>query len=405
MKTVKQILAEKKKNDQDHLSKVDTRFDKKYPSDKEMPAVIVLKRKAIRVYPDHQKIAMYYSQALDKYISIPFGPNTASLGHQINESKRPKEYYDLSDVDPELADAADEVYPRPGKPKITKVTNKDVLKKLSPRKRAKYKGGSRMNAVGALKDYGAGRISGAAATGQVLGAAIGGLGKLAVKAYKKVRKLPEETENLEEGLPVPMPRGKLPVPTPKGKPPATTKPTPKPKRRRRRRRRDGDDWDLRPGNGKDDNEDNQRPHQSSIDPKQSARDALTPSSNYEFGKSDLARTSGAKDDSNAQYLNARGWNRAYRTDQVARSTSASPQQIQESNIIILKNMVENKIDKQTITIGENIIEVNRGIAKKVVNIYESLNRENKKKVEDMLNEDAGSFKKVINFAIKAVTDG
>ncbi|NDB61650.1 hypothetical protein EB001_24905, partial [bacterium] len=44
-----------------------------------MPAIILLKRKAIRVYPDHQKVALYYSQALDKYITIPFGENVTGI--------------------------------------------------------------------------------------------------------------------------------------------------------------------------------------------------------------------------------------------------------------------------------------------------------------------------------------
>lgn len=58
---------------------------KSYPSDKDMPAVIILKRKAIRVFPDKQKVGLYYSQALDRYISIPFGPNAKDLSPQLNE--------------------------------------------------------------------------------------------------------------------------------------------------------------------------------------------------------------------------------------------------------------------------------------------------------------------------------
>ena len=56
-----------------------------YPSDKDMPTVIILQRKAIRVFPDNQKIGLYYSQALDRYISIPFGPNIKDLSPQLNE--------------------------------------------------------------------------------------------------------------------------------------------------------------------------------------------------------------------------------------------------------------------------------------------------------------------------------
>jgi hypothetical protein len=39
----------------------------------EPPFVIVLKRKAIRLFPDKTKVALYYSQKLNKYFSVPYG--------------------------------------------------------------------------------------------------------------------------------------------------------------------------------------------------------------------------------------------------------------------------------------------------------------------------------------------
>ena len=68
----------------DYLSKYDPRGDKEYDN-KKMPAIILLKRKAIRVYPDHQKVALYYSQALDKYITIPFGENVTGINEWTEE--------------------------------------------------------------------------------------------------------------------------------------------------------------------------------------------------------------------------------------------------------------------------------------------------------------------------------
>ena len=41
---------------------------------KDPPFVLVLKREAIRVYPDGTKIALYYNRLLDKHFSIPYGP-------------------------------------------------------------------------------------------------------------------------------------------------------------------------------------------------------------------------------------------------------------------------------------------------------------------------------------------
>ena len=37
------------------------------------PFVLLLKRKAIRMYPDGTKIALYYNDKLDKYFSLPYG--------------------------------------------------------------------------------------------------------------------------------------------------------------------------------------------------------------------------------------------------------------------------------------------------------------------------------------------
>ena len=65
-----------------YLSKYDPRLNK-MPTEREIPTVIILKRKAIRIYPDNQKVALYYSQALDKYVTIPFG---TIEGGAVNES-------------------------------------------------------------------------------------------------------------------------------------------------------------------------------------------------------------------------------------------------------------------------------------------------------------------------------
>lgn len=41
---------------------------------KDPPFVLLLKRKAIRVYPDRTKVALYHNKQLDKYFSVPYGP-------------------------------------------------------------------------------------------------------------------------------------------------------------------------------------------------------------------------------------------------------------------------------------------------------------------------------------------
>jgi len=39
------------------------------------PFVLMLKRKAIRLYPNKTKVALYYNKQLDKYFSVPYGKN------------------------------------------------------------------------------------------------------------------------------------------------------------------------------------------------------------------------------------------------------------------------------------------------------------------------------------------
>ena len=39
------------------------------------PFVLILKRKAIRLYPNKTKVALYYNSKIDKYFSIPYGEN------------------------------------------------------------------------------------------------------------------------------------------------------------------------------------------------------------------------------------------------------------------------------------------------------------------------------------------
>jgi len=43
-------------------------------NEKDPPFVLLLKRKAIRVYPDKTKVALYHNKQLDKYFSVPYGP-------------------------------------------------------------------------------------------------------------------------------------------------------------------------------------------------------------------------------------------------------------------------------------------------------------------------------------------
>jgi hypothetical protein len=73
----------------------------------------------------------------------------------------------------------------------------------------------------------------------------------------------------------------------------------------------------------------------------------------------------------------------------------------ESVMSQIKAMVNEDVTEMQLNIGENTLKINNTIAKKVVGVYESLNKQNKKKMEDMLNEGTTeSFMKLINFAVR-----
>lgn len=85
MRTLKNYLSEK-----DNSSEMENDLSLDFLTDKELkeleeaaidpniqgslPAVLVMQRKSFRVFPDGQKIAMYYIPRLDKYVTIPYGP-------------------------------------------------------------------------------------------------------------------------------------------------------------------------------------------------------------------------------------------------------------------------------------------------------------------------------------------
>lgn len=47
--------------------------------DKDPPFVLVLKRKAIRLYPNQMKVAIYYNDKLGRYFSVPYGEGTGPI--------------------------------------------------------------------------------------------------------------------------------------------------------------------------------------------------------------------------------------------------------------------------------------------------------------------------------------
>lgn len=414
MKTVKQLL-EQNKYGQDHLSKMDSKRSASYPSEKEIPTVIILKRKAIRVFPDNQKIAMYYSQALDKYISIPYGPKNEALGMHLSEGRYPK--IDTSEVDPEVLKHPD-VQELIDRRKPRKVTTQDILKRLpdSHPLNIGTKQGRKGLRQKALKGYFRGNMSGAAAAGKILGTAAVGAGQAIKKAYQKLTKeetevtksfrdklktLREDTytdENLllEKNIALELLKkgitssaGKIkkrPLPGGKKKLDSMSK-----TRRSRLKFRRRQDLNFNLG-GNNNNDENSRQEPSGETAWEAGRrrgiEATTPSKEYDIGRRELAKAGSNRevwDDPRYQFG--------------LRRISATVNE--ESNLSKIQKISKKKNASKEITIGESTITINSRIAKKIMKIYESLNESNKNKIDKMLNEDIVEVRKLINFAIKA----
>jgi hypothetical protein len=78
-----------------------------------------------------------------------------------------------------------------------------------------------------------------------------------------------------------------------------------------------------------------------------------------------------------------------------------PAPVKENKISDIQNMISEGHDTMNMSINGRSITLNNSMAKKIIRVYESVNTKNKKIVESMLNEDLDSFKKLLNFSIKA----
>ena len=84
----------------------------------------------------------------------------------------------------------------------------------------------------------------------------------------------------------------------------------------------------------------------------------------------------------------------------ARNITSPQKHVQENKMSDLRKMVNEGVESKTLTINERQVDINIGMAKRILEVYDSVNTKNKKIVESMLNEDLESFKKLLNFSIK-----
>ena len=364
----------------DTYSKFDPRYKAGWPTDKEMPSVLILKRKAIRVYPDNQKVALYYSQVLDKYVTIPYNDIQVGLNEatkkddddkenaRINKALRKNPKYKKVSSILKTGKVAPETDSTERNKRFQDVSSRvgvmgaigvEINKGIKDRFRKK----AVEKAVAARKDPNSSRnikinamkAARAAQTPTLEEGILGKIGSWALeKAVKAVKILPKGN--------------KVAKPTGRGL-----------GRGGKGRGRLGLAAGLgigAAGGGGGSGGSNSTPDTSS-------------KPTYNFSAKPTMSSSFA--------------NRASSTaSQERRDATLNRKFMQkESNVLsTIKSIVKNNIPEQTIQFNENEITINNTVAKKLLSVYESVNKTNKKKMEQMLNESATSFNKVLTFAVR-----
>lgn len=307
----------------DTYSKFDPRYKAGWPTDKEMPSVLILKRKAIRVYPDNQKVALYYSQALDKYVTIPYNDIQMGLNEAKNDYKKKKKKFVVKQK-------KDDDLPKPGsiRDTIDFIKGKGAHKPQS----TSSKVAKVLTSIGKSDS-----VSGAAGA---IGAAAGlhfhnkAKAKRTQNSLAKVKNTVRVAREKLAAEKAAKAKSSSPAPT---STPKTSKKTSIPIRKK-----------------------------SGAATRQAMSKTLKKKPNVTFSKAATKQAT-----------------------------------IKESNVLdTIKLIVENNVSEQIIRFNENEITINNTVAKKLLNVYESVNKSNKKKMEQMLNESATSFNKVLTFAVR-----
>jgi hypothetical protein len=70
----KQIFTQTRRAVREDVDTIEAESLNESGDTKDTPYILLLKRKAIRIYPDGTKVALYHNKQLDKYFSVPYGP-------------------------------------------------------------------------------------------------------------------------------------------------------------------------------------------------------------------------------------------------------------------------------------------------------------------------------------------
>jgi len=370
MKTLKQIREEYKNS---YTSQVEVLPEELVleknviPSLREMPNILIFKRVSFRSFAKGQVVALYYSKIMDKYLSVPIGPsNSVNLGEacwkdyeQVGMKK--KNGKKVPNCVPVKEDG-------PGNPSYTTRPTyehfKDNLEKL---RNEDWKDTADTAADVLVPYYSAGKKAikgdwkGAAkdaATDTALMAVGGPLTRTAAKGLKLVGKGAKRL--FKGGSKAALAAGAGAAAT---KVASSVVDTVKDAKDRTEKNVSGD----------------------VSKPQQKVKAAAKHYSSWEKRPKSSPVSSEKTRQAELSYMQKVGH---------------SPVGIKENSISDIRTMIKEGIDSIDLDINGRQVTLNTSMAKRILEVYDSVNIKNKKIVENMLNEDLESFKKLLNFSIK-----
>ncbi len=94
------------------------------------------------------------------------------------------------------------------------------------------------------------------------------------------------------------------------------------------------------------------------------------------------------------------WDKSHGSDTPVDHARYKAAALRENKMADLREMIAEGASEHTLVINEREVTINTSMAKRILEVYDSVNTKNKRIVEGMLNSDLESFKKLLNFSIK-----
>lgn len=363
----------------------------------QVPPMIIMKRKAIRVFPDGQKVALYWADRINKYISVPF--QSIGLSESLDEQRSDQYFKDrrATVYAARRAQAADDE--DDGNEPSAAVQRLKADKSLDKMKK-KYGDAvkARVQALGdkaeiAAKEYKEKKRENswrgitarpfddpARTAGKVVAkGVVSSLGLLRKKSTNKLPILSVKEDTLEEGVPSLGTISKA----------ATSYAMKKVK--------------SAISGDKSDSATDRTPSQQTVKDKSNGMSRA--SNEYDVKKGDMA-FGGRQINTSNSWERRRDNNDAENRRQmkmqtaVNRSMSGRSTAISEENMKTLRMINETRIPNVVTFDDGNTLEVSKIMASKLTETYDAMNSSNKGVFLGMLNKDKESFMKLYNFSVK-----